>query len=379
MIKITPVERKADDNYFEALQVLDLKPSNAGSLIIDSLASERANSFDWKNIETNSDKFNKYVKDKPWFIEDLYDISKRSLLKERVGFVIIDDYIEPCLINQISVRNRDRKILKAIVTVATINFQNCEWLVQYRYDITKDKVECDLKPLQNKRTKQEDIDQVIKDKSLENSWNPKQNGIPLVQWNSFPKNTNFYDLAIEKAEKLNIVNDVIVDQILNLMQKQQEFNSDQETGNPDSATNLQDSKNRYMKISNQVSSMTTEEWAKQIALYSPNSAILKEFRDTADWLEEDIKKHGKAIKDDDNDSAQKNNAELLNINRSATDALELNKDQYENNLKILISLFDKSVIENIDVKLPFRTINKTMIDNAKEIMIKSVNSKGETK
>lgn len=376
MIKITPVERKADDNYFEALQVLNLKPSNAGSLIIDSLASERANSFDWKNIETNSTKFNKYIKDKPWFIEDLYDVSKRSLLKERVGFVIIDDYIEPCLINQISIRNRDRKILKAIITVATINFKDCEWLVQYTYDITKDKVVCDLKPLQSKRTKQEDIDQIIKDKSLENSWNPKQNGIPLVQWNSFPKNTNFYDLAIEKAEKLNIVNDVIVDQILNLMQKRQFFNSDMETGNPDTATNLQDAKNNFMKLANEVDSMTAEDWTKQVALFSPNSQILKEFRDTADWLEEDIKKHGKAIKDDDNDSAQKNNAELLNINRSATDALELNKDQYENNLKILISLFDKSILENIEVKLPFRTINKTMIDNAEEIMIKSGNSKG---
>jgi hypothetical protein len=46
MIKITPVERKADDNYFEALQALNLKPSSAGSLMIDSLAFERANSFD---------------------------------------------------------------------------------------------------------------------------------------------------------------------------------------------------------------------------------------------------------------------------------------------------------------------------------------------
>ncbi|WP_339021359.1 hypothetical protein [Spiroplasma endosymbiont of Atherix ibis] len=379
MIKITPVERNADDNYFEALQVLNLKPSNAGSLMIDSLASERANSFDWKNIETNSHKFNKYIKDKPWFIEDLYDLSKRSLLKERVWFVIIDDYIEPCLINQISVRNRDKKILKAIITVATINFKDCDWLVQYSYDITKDKVEFNLDSLQKNEQKIDDIERIIRDKILENNWNPKQNGIPIVQWNSFPKNTNFYDLAIEKAEKLNIVNDVIVDQILNLMQKQQEFNSDQETGNPDSATNLKDSKNRYMKISNQVSSMTTEEWTKQIALYSPNSLILKEFRDTADWLEEDIKKHGKAIKDDDNDSAQKNNAEILNINRSATDALELNKDQYENNLRILISLFDKTEIENVNVKLPFRTINKTIIDNAEEIMIKSGNSKGGIK
>lgn len=375
MIKITPVERQADDNYFEALQVLNLKPSNAGSLIIDSLASERANSFDWKNIESSSDKLNNYIKQYPWFTEELYDISKRSLLKERVGLILIDDYIEPCTINQISIRNRDRKIMQAVITVATVQFKDCEWLVQYTYDVTKDKVKCNLSPTKNKRTKQEEIEQFIKDKSLENSWNPKLNGIPLVIWNSFPKNTNFYDLAIEKAEKLNIVNDVIVDQVLNLMQKRQFFNSDMETGNPD--TELQNSKDNFFKLANEVDTMTAEDWTKQVALFSPNSQILKELRDTADWLEEDIKKHGKAIRDDDNDSAQKNNTEILNINRSATDALELNKDQYQNNLKILISLLDKTMLkENIEVALPFRTIGKTMIESAEQIITNTDNNGG---
>jgi hypothetical protein len=43
-----------------------------------------------------------------------------------VGFIIIDDYIEPCLINQIAIRTKDKKIMKAIITVATVNFKDSE-------------------------------------------------------------------------------------------------------------------------------------------------------------------------------------------------------------------------------------------------------------
>ncbi|WP_338969332.1 hypothetical protein [Spiroplasma endosymbiont of Labia minor] len=81
--------------------------------------------------------------------------------------------------------------------------------MQYTYDISKDKVISELKPLAQKKVQKRNIKQVIKDKNLENDrklkWKVYRNCLKLIS-----KKCKLFDLAMEKVEKLNIINDAIM-------------------------------------------------------------------------------------------------------------------------------------------------------------------------
>lgn len=369
-----PKNNSPEDN-FEALKLLNLQPSNAGELLINNLATERVNAVSWDKLTSNSDKFNGYLKENKWFWEKLYLISRESLKGEFPCLIVIaeSNQIIPAKIISIVRSAITRKIFNAIVLVDIIKWKNSDWKVTWEFNSLKSNVITNIEFIsgndpnltieeKQKFLKEEGYEFPVKEIDKKN--------IPLIEWRSLPDNEIFYEQAQEKAETLSRANDIYIDQLLNAMTKRVEVDTSQTTGTPATAEE-KNAKNLIFKTISLVKSSTLDEFDKVQAMYQPNAASIQAFRDNVDWLEEKIKNLGKSLKDDDKDSAQKSEIELININRSATDALELNLSMWTKSLEELIAMYDKTRAD-IRVNLELRTIGTMMKEKAENIGIEDL-------
>lgn len=357
----TNKEKTKKPKQFAVLDILDLEKSNAGNLLIDELANNRVNSLSWETLTTNSIQFNNYLINNSTFWETLYTISKLSLKGENYSLVIIfsKNQIIPCKIIEIDYLPCSDVIAHTTVLVKKIHWKNSDWNITWSFNNNSYKVKTNLELLNGIDQTDEEKEKYINESGYKYEY-PILFPIyvmPVIPWYSLPNNEIFYQSAFDKAKTLSILNDMYIDQLVNVMTKR--IDIDTNTNEMQSIIQNKTNEDLIFNPTTYIKTANLNDIGQTQALYQPNTNIIKDLRDTIDWFEQKMG-NDKVSKEKE---TSKDKYSFKNINSKNINSLTINLTIWKQRIIKLIEAYDITTPKPIEVDLHLRESDKLISDS----------------